>query len=625
MVHIIVSNAVVDMITFGDWFQKNPRGPHNTTPDPASTPDTIYTTAMALAAGSSASSVPVHEAEAYFAHQRQHLENAMAWADVLMEDEMSGATQALDAGAEFESTFHRLGAAATLFMRGVTGFDPSNMNAAAERLAECEVAITEEARRAQRMNAVIASARARGDRPAGPAKSYPPGTEYELARAEAQLMGAVMGILHGQAPEGTQMFHKMRRAWKTLEKIVDGTRKGTRDNSASPPADSIAASSRFPGVGTASSSSLSPMTHDGQHLEADDPMVTFIDSGMMTGFGVLNLVLSLIPPPFSQGLSVVGLHTDRSQGLQMLWNAAGYPNIHGAIASSVLLSYYNGNLGRVDVLPDMDGLDSADLAADVVGPPRAKLDRLIASLRARYPNSKLWVREESRQRAFRQDLTGAIDVLQKSGESLSRETAALNALETALNAMFMQDWELMRAASLRCLDINEWSPATYSYMVACAELELYRDARRRTGDGADEAQRHKAQAAEFFRSSPMLVGKRPRKNPLEDFIRRRLATWEERGALVGLDLVDVIGPSPAMEMCYLWSGHKRMNRAQLETGLQVLGWQRCTAGDALLAQLRADANELAIWAVSMAPLLTRLGRYEQARELLKDNVLCHDR
>jgi len=82
-------------------------------------------------------------------------------------------------------------------------------------------------------------------------------------------------------------------------------------------------------------------------------------------------------------------------------------------------------------------------------------------------------------------------------------------------------------------------------------------------------------------------------------------------------------------MCYMWSGHKRMGPDEMARGLANLSWARCTAAGgedgALLARVRAEKDEMAVWAVSSAALLRSQGKLDEARALLEEHVVAHDR
>ncbi|UNI23740.1 Mitochondrial outer membrane protein iml2, variant 2 [Purpureocillium takamizusanense] len=695
-----------------------------------------------------------------------------------MNDDIDGAWAGLKRG---DSSFHDLGEAVTFFMRSVLGFEKDVMAQAATKLADCETRAAADHRRAlrnhhqhqhQHLQVQDAAAGGRGEGGRGSSQAprvYAPGTEYDLVRAETQLMGAVVGVLHESLVEAMRSFYKLRKAYLILEGIIameaeavrDGRltdERGLESGSSSGSEEEFVDAKEKPSgqqtpitgtttttTSTAASSSVSfsattsdPLPAPKETLESNgtlnssgtleaktealqlvnepsptsatpqqqrngntangttassssstkpsspsskgalharnsthDPIDVFIHSGANMCFGIILLILSLTPPSFSRVLSIVGFHGDRARGVRMLWRSAAHHNVNGALAGMVLLGYYNGLLGAVDILPDarhdvVDDDDNNDAApsssSEAVGPPIARCEALLADLRARYPDSQLWRVEEARLLANERRLADAIALLRRGPESKMKQVAALNNFELAVDAMIAQDWLLMRDTFLRCLEVNDWSPAMYYYMAGCASLELYRDAVHASaaaaaaaqGRGGDdggetdkdgdesssarmaEALRQKAKAEEFLRKAPQVGGKKrlmARQLPIETFIQRKLAKWEARAKALGVPLADAVGTSPAMEMCYMWSGHKRMAAADMARGLANLSWARCTAGlgddsnddDKMVARIRADKDEMAVWAVSSAALLRSQGKLDEARALLEEHVTAHDR
>ncbi|KAM0251436.1 hypothetical protein ACHAQJ_008187 [Trichoderma viride] len=598
------------------------------------------------------------------AKEKENMVEAMNWVELIMNDDIDGAWEKLQQG---DSSFHEMGSAVAFFMRSVLGFEKQVMTEATARLNDCETRAWSDLKRAQKHGAAYNSS-----------KLYPPGTEYELIIAETQLMGAVVGVLHESLVEAMKSFYKLRKAFMTLDAIVASEAKifakptpgssrtslvgssSTSDGSETEsngsalngsdsdtfvdvseslsgqqtPSDQADASSTL----TASkleklsidksddASKLSLRSRDSDlssHIELDNPVDKFIHSGANMCFGVLLLILSLIPPAFSRILSVVGFHGDRSRAVKMLWKSAAHSNINGAVAGMMLLVYYNGLLGAADILPDKKDYDED---AEAVGPPIEKCERLLADMRRRYPDSQLWRVEESRMLANERKITEALELLKAGKESKMKQVAALNNFELSLNGMMSYDWVLMRESFLKCLEVNDWSPSLYYYMAGSASLELYRDAFH-SGD-KDEARRQKAKTEEFFRKAPTVTGKKrlmARQLPLEVFLQRKIQKWDDRAKALGVDLADAIGSSPALEMCYVWNGQKRMGTEQLEKGLDFLEWGRCTANKEAVAKIQEEKDEMAVWAVCKASLLRGAGKLDEARKLLQEKVIAHDR
>lgn len=492
----------------------------------------------------------------------------------------------------------------------------------------------------------------------------------DLVRAQAYLMGAVVGVMNECIIDAMRGFYKLRKAFVILDAIVAvdadaagagptadddsdgslGAFADARETSPAPPSPSVertepSSAATTPEPGTAPDpcpdvpeGSLPPPRRSSPAVGGlDDPIDDFIHSGTSLCLCLLLVVHSILPPSFSCVMSLVGFRGDRAKGIRLLWESAAHHDMHGALSGMLLLAYYNGLLGAVDIVPEEADYDAA---AESVGPPRRRCAALLADLRARYPGSRLWRVEEARLLASQRRLDEAIEVLRRSERSQMKQLAALEDFDMAIYAMVAQDWALMRDAFLRCRESSDWSPAMYYYSAGCASLELYRDAvqRRRSVEGgvaraagddaeADEADRHKAQAEELLRKAPQVAGRKrlmARQLPIETFLLRKVAKWEERAARLRLDLADAVGASPALELCYVWSGHRRMGAGELARAVGQLSWDRCTADGEAAARIRAEEDEGAVGALCTAVLLCSQGKLDEARALLEDKVLSLD-
>jgi len=149
---------------------------------------------------------------------------------------------------------------------------------------------------------------------------------------------------------------------------------------------------------------------------------------------------------------------------------------------------------------------------------------------------------------------------------------------------------------------------------------MYRDLKVSDPTAADT---HREKAVELLRKAPTLAGKKrfmAKQLPFDVYVARKVQKWEERAKEWDVELVDAIGVSPVEEMIYLWNGSKRMTATQLETSLEKLDWQRASHPE----KHKTNLDEVAIQSLLTSSILRNLGRFDDARKTLQDEILNHD-
>jgi tetratricopeptide (TPR) repeat protein len=340
----------------------------------------------------------------------------------------------------------------------------------------------------------------------------------------------------------------------------------------------------------------------------DDPIDLFIHSGTAMCFGLLQLLLSMIPPAFGKILSIFSFRGDRENGLRLLWEATRFKtNINGAMAGLVLLPFHNAAIALCDIHRRE-------------AYPKERLQVLLQDMRQLYPESIMWAIQEAGMYATEKDVEKAVDTMQRAPQASSlKQMEALRIFELSMSSMFLHRYEDAAGLFMQCVDVNNWSHGLYYYIAGACHLELYR--RHRASDPTVAAA-HKSQARTMLLHVPANVGKKrfmARQLPLDVFISRKITKWQHRAKTRDCDLVDAVGVSPVEEMCYLWSGYRRMRPSHLHTSLEALAWSEHQA-----SWPDEPADEKAIQALLKATCLRTLGRIDEAKTMLSEHVLCHD-
>ncbi|KAL2836007.1 hypothetical protein BJY01DRAFT_222664 [Aspergillus pseudoustus] len=559
----------------------------------------------------------------------QDLLDAIQAAELILNDDVDGAEEGLSGG---HSAFHQLGKAVVMFIRATLGFEQDIMRQAAERLNDAENKAYSDQQRAKNTSQSADIYRS---------EIYAPGTEFVLCQAMAQLQAAVVGVLNESLTESIKAFYKLRKAYFALdailkmeEKFMQSRQAGIQNSPSPNPSlkhadeeDVHKGLSKLnldepsgPGsVPVSSSTSTSDViNHDPESDIFKNPIDVFVHSGANFCFGVLLLLISMVPPAFSRLLSIVGFYGDKDRALRLLWQSSKFENLPGAIAALSLLGYYNAFVRYCDIMPDaVPGKDG-----DIQGYPQERLEALLTRMRERFPKSQLWLLEESRMHGANKRLDVALELLYTEEHSPLKQVEALKVFEKSMNAMYLHEYERCSDAFIECADLNSWSRALYYYIAGTCHISLYREL---AATDPEKATAHADRAVKLLQKAPQFAGTKKfmaRQLPFDIFVVRKIAKWEARAKEWGVPLVDAVGVDPIEEMIFFWNGHSRMTQEQLEDSLARLSWSE---SDANRTWSREGAEEKGIYQILRAAVLRSMRRHEEAKEIIRNSIFTLDK
>lgn len=345
----------------------------------------------------------------------------------------------------------------------------------------------------------------------------------------------------------------------------------------------------------------------------------FIHSGTNLMFGIISLMISVIPPAFARILAIIGFRGNREKGMRMLWQASKFSNVNGGMAALVLFGWYNGLIGFCDIYSDPD--PEVAIMDQVEGYPTERLKGLLAEMRRRYPDSHLWMIEEARMAAAQRDIDTALVLLGKAGKSDMKQLQALQVFEKALNCQNSHSYELCAETFLECVELNAWSQALYYFIAGSAYLQKSRDLGV-DGNKADQ-KRFEALAEEYFKKAPSCVGRKRmmgRQLPFDQYVQRKVNKWTVYSQTWGCTFLEAVGVPPVEESVFLWNGYKKMNESQLRKSLQNL--QRAEKSAYWDKQA---IDEKSINALLQATIYRHLRRHKEAKAVLETVVFPYDK
>ncbi|KAL8995236.1 MAG: hypothetical protein Q9169_004972 [Polycauliona sp. 2 TL-2023] len=375
------------------------------------------------------------------------------------------------------------------------------------------------------------------------------------------------------------------------------------------------------------SSSHQVLDHDPDSEIFSNPIDVFIHSGANLSFGLLLVMISMIPPAFNRLLFIIGFHGDRDRGLRLLWQASKFHNINGAMAGLCLLGFYHQVISFADILPEASLTRTADneTQQDVQGYPQERCEALLQDMRTRHPKSQLWLLEQARMESMKRRLSSSLSILGSTSNTKSplKQVEALKMFDRSLTAMFAHEYALCAESFLACVQLNNWSHTLYYYIAGAAHVEMYRHLITSGASNSKECKEHAAKATEYLHQAPKHAGKKKfmaRQLPFDVFVARKVQKWDARAKEWDVLFIEAVGVSPLEEIIFFFNGCGRMDDDQLQTSLENLNWSDESYGNEKTWK-KEEADEKAILAVLRAVTLRNLRRWNAAVDILEKNVL----
>ncbi|KAJ6453252.1 hypothetical protein C8R47DRAFT_249056 [Mycena vitilis] len=548
------------------------------------------------------------------------LASANAGFDHLFANDIAAARRVFSSEDEPQSPFHLLGLGVCAFLEAALGMESGLMGEAARLLQLSEAGAKKavaDAKAGAKAGGAVKEVRVRGD---GGGR-FAPGLEYEILQADAVVL---VGLTHALSESYMGYFQcmyalnaahsKFTKLYKTVfpagldayTSSASSSLSSTPFSSASTPfsSASLAVSTSGSGllaVGSAggsgrglthasSSASLAPSssTTSLSTLSSSVPNTPTTASGTSTpgskgggggsgkgspgaveemvvagtafGFGLFNLVFSLLPKKVQSLVGLLGFKHDRALALRALAVSAGINtlgegggpggrDVHGVFAGLVLMTFH----GVVLLLAGYQADEARTLRT---------YKAIVDGIEARYPTGALWILNRAKILRMSNDPQGAIAVLQRALEAPQTFVQAdtLLVFELAWTLLAQRRHQEAADAFVKLTELNSWSHATYYFIAAGCYVAL--------------GNRDKAQ--ELLDALPELLQRKKvggKDLPTEVLIRKKLDFYKEKQKRRGGDparFVEAISISPADELGIFWNNHQRIDDAVAEAHIAEL-------------------------------------------------------
>ncbi|KAA1469289.1 hypothetical protein DENSPDRAFT_864071 [Dentipellis sp. KUC8613] len=529
-----------------------------------------------------------------------------------------------------DTPFHALGLGVCAFLEAALGMESSLMGEASRLLAIAETGAKKQVKLHKASKHV---------------GRFPPGTEWELVHADTVILLGLTNALSESYMGYLQCLYAMNNAHGKFHKLYKTVYPNGIDQFATPaasrqpsPKPSVSSlRSQVPSVsgatpvtpGSNSNSSKSGFfgkwgstlslpsrsvsgasspasTYSGE----DGPIEDLIMSGSAFGYGLFNLVLSLLPAKVKSVVGFFGFQHDRKLALQALAVSATRSDVHAVFAGLALMSYHG-------VVLLLSGYQANE--AHILKQYRVIVDKL----EKRYPTGTLWILNRAKIMRMNYDAEGAIKVLQDGLKpdrpSVFVQADALLYFELGWTLLAERRYAEAAETFLKMTELNSWSHGTYYFIAAGCHWQL----------------KNYEEAQQMMDKIPSLIDKKKiggKDLPTEVFIKKRLAFYKgKQTRLTGSekDYIQAVRISPAEELAVFWNTHSRISKSIAEAHIKEwvslsppieisTPYAPTTPPDASPANTLDTPDELALRSLLLGTVHRTAGEHAAARAFLED-------
>ncbi|PFH46707.1 hypothetical protein AMATHDRAFT_69254 [Amanita thiersii Skay4041] len=482
------------------------------------------------------------------------LKSATKGFDYVFSNDIASAREVFEGN---DDSFHLLGLGVCAFLEAALGMESAVMEDAATSLAAAEAGAKKQLKQAKSCSTT----------------RFPPGLEWEILIADATVLSGLVHALSESYMGYIQCLYSLNSAHSKFTKLyrtvfpsgLEGHETPLRPHNRSsislrsaPPTPRSASGGLFSRLTGSTFNSLTggalsePQTP--KLILPDGPVEELIVAGTAFGYGLFNLVFSVLPKKVQRMVGFLGFKYDKKLALHALAVSAAKKDVHSVFAGLVLMTYQ----GLVLLMGGWQANEQR-----LLNEYRVIVDGLLS----RYPTGALWILNRAKFIRMGRDPEGAIAILQdglKPGRvHRFKQADMLLVFELAWTLLAQRRYEEAAEKFQEMKELNSWSHATYHFIAAGCYISLGK---------LDKAQTLIDEIPNLI--AKKVAGKAP---PTEVFIKKKLEFYKEKQRRRGGDetkYVECIKISPAEEISIFWNSHSRIHPSICKTHIEE--WLKLT-------------------------------------------------